>query len=75
MEWNSVLLPIVTPATKNQCFGSGFNQVRGSGIRIRIQDPQNKIKEISCFEVLEVLFLGLKHFPVARTSFMEPRDK
>ncbi len=36
-------------------------------------DPQNieKNYEISCFEVLDVLFLGLKASPVAWTSFME----
>jgi hypothetical protein len=37
-----------------QCFGSGFNQVSGSG-----------------FEVLDVLFGGLKASSVAWTSFLE----
>jgi hypothetical protein len=34
--------------------------------------PQKK--EISCFDVLHVLFLGLKASPVAWTFFVEARD-
>jgi hypothetical protein len=41
----------------------------GQWIRIRIQEGKNE--EISCFEVLDVLFLGLKVSSVALTSFME----
>jgi hypothetical protein len=49
---------------EGQGFGSGFNQVSGSGsvfgIRIRIQEGKmthesRKILEISCIEVLDVL--------------------
>jgi hypothetical protein len=48
---------------------------------IRIQESKNdpqkkkKSKEISCFELLDVLFLGLKASPVAWASFIEPMDK
>jgi hypothetical protein len=58
-----------------EVLGSGFNQVSGSGIRNRIKegknDPQKKFDATSCYEVLDVLFLGLKASPVAWTSFME----
>jgi hypothetical protein len=38
-------------------------------------DPGEGKNEISCFEVLDVVFfLGLKASPVAWTSFMEARD-
>jgi hypothetical protein len=58
------------------------HRVAGSGsgsafkLLIRIQegknDPQNrKSTEFSCFEVLDVLFGGLKAAPVAWASFME----
>jgi hypothetical protein len=52
-------------------------------IRIRIQSVHSSVNpdsgprgqklhtKISCFEVLDVLFWGLKAFPVTWTSFME----
>jgi hypothetical protein len=46
---------------------------------IRIQEPKLlknlKSKEIVCFEVMNVLFGGLKASPVAGTSFMEAGEK
>jgi hypothetical protein len=47
--------------------GSRFNQISGyvSGFR------RAKMTEIPCFEVLDVLFRGLKASSVAWTSFME----
>jgi hypothetical protein len=43
----------------------------GSGSRRAQRPKKEKSKEISCFEVLDVLFRGLKVSPVAWTSFME----
>ncbi len=63
--------------------GSALIWAAGSGsayklrIRIRIQEGKNyqkkieKRKEFSSFEVLDVLFWGLKASPVAWASFME----
>ncbi len=57
-----------------------FNQVSGSGFGIRIGSGSRKLKrhtkierssEIFCFEVLDVLFKGLKASPEAWTSVME----
>ncbi len=36
---------------------------------------QKTREEMSCFEVLLVLFRGLKSSPVVWTSFIGPRDK
>jgi hypothetical protein len=38
---------------------------------IRIREDNRKCEGISCFEVLDVSFLGLKISPVAWTSFIE----
>ncbi len=72
--------------SSNQGFGSGSAWIRmnwSSWIRIRIQiaDPDpggqkwptkiEKSTEFSRFEVLDVLFWGLKASPVACASFME----
>ncbi len=46
-----------------------WSAVFGSGSR-RAKNPQKR-GEISCFEVLDVLFWWLKASPVARTSFTE----
>ncbi len=57
-----------------QCFGSGsgFNEVCGSGSRMAKMTHKNRNNlEISCFEVLYVLFWGLKAASVAWPSFME----
>ncbi len=43
----------------------------GSGSRRAIWTTNRKSEEISCFEMLDVLFWGLKASPVAWTSFME----
>jgi hypothetical protein len=72
-----------------QGFGSGskLSRVAGSGsafkMRIRNPDPEGQkllvkikiIKEISCFEVLDVLFGWLKASSVALVSLLRPRDK
>jgi hypothetical protein len=39
--------------------------------KAKMTHKNRKSKEISCFEVLDVLFSGLKASPVAWTSFME----
>ncbi len=54
--------------------GSGFNRVLGSGSgarRAKMTQKNRKSSKISSFEVLYVLFWGLKTSSVARTSFME----
>ncbi len=60
----------------DQCFGSGSGLDPDS---IRSVDPggqkwstkTGKSSEISCFEVLDVLFWGLKASPIAWTFFIE----
>ncbi len=45
------------PPPKKKGSGSGFNQVRGSGSRrAKMTHKSRKNGEISCFEVLDVLF-------------------
>ncbi len=61
----------ITPVFR---IGSGFNQVDGSGSGSRRSKITKKNKEISCFEVLDILFSGLKASPVAKTSFMEAKE-
>jgi hypothetical protein len=52
--------------------GSTLIWVAGSGSRRAKMTHKNRKKyEFSCFEVLDVLFWGLKASPVAWTSFME----
>jgi hypothetical protein len=53
--------------------GSALNGVAGFRIQEGKNDPQKKkkSKEIVCFEMLDVLFCGLKTSPVAWASFME----
>jgi hypothetical protein len=41
--------------------GTGFNQISGSGSVFEIRNGQN-IKKISCFEVLDVLFVRAEGF-------------
>jgi hypothetical protein len=58
-----------------QCFGSGLNQVSGSvsgsgSRRAKMTDKNIKKYEISCFEVLNVLFCGLKAPSVPWTSYI-----
>jgi hypothetical protein len=48
--------------------GSGFSQASGS---VSGTHKNRRNLEISCFEVLDVLFLGLKASSVSWTSFME----
>jgi len=59
----------------NQLLGSGLDpdlaSESGSGSRRGKNETQKLKKEISCFEVLDVLFRGLKASPLAWTSFME----
>jgi hypothetical protein len=48
-------------ATLKKCFGSGLDQVSGSGFGIRIQEGKNDPQKytslkILCFEVLDVFF-------------------
>ncbi len=48
----------------------------GSGPgRAKMTQKNRKSKEISCFEELEVLFLGLKASSVSWTSLWRPRGK
>jgi hypothetical protein len=57
----------------DQCFGS---ELESDSIRPVDPDPRRQkmtLKDSSCFEVLDVLFLGLRASPVAWTSFMEPQ--
>jgi hypothetical protein len=55
--------------------GPGFDQVSGSGSRrAKMTHKVKKIEksyEISCFDVLGVLFIGLKASPVAWTFFIK----
>ncbi len=83
---NSILTAVLFPVFRIRNWiriGSGFNHVSwsvsGFGIRlkIRIQEGKKmthksrKRSEISCFEVLNVLFWGLKDSTVAWASFLE----
>jgi hypothetical protein len=64
-------LELSVPTHFYQCYGSGFNQGPGSGSRRAKMTNQPKIEKeliISFFEVLDVLFLGLKDSPLALTS-------
>jgi hypothetical protein len=45
--------------------------IRTGSRRAIITHKNRKSEEISCFELLNVLFRGLKASPVAWTSFME----
>ncbi len=66
--------------TWRQCFGSGFNQVSGSGSvfvfgipsrRAKMTHKSGKFLEISYFDMLDVLFWELQAYTVTWTSFME----
>jgi hypothetical protein len=70
-KWSLVTRIVMT---YNQCSGSGsgFNQVCGSGSsRAKFTHKSRKNLEISCFEVLDILFWELKASSVTSTSFME----
>jgi hypothetical protein len=60
---------------RKQCIGSESALILVGWIRIQEgnNDTQKlaKVREISCFEVLDVLFRGMKASPVAWTSFTE----
>ncbi len=64
-----------------QSCGSGSARIRiNFNCRIRIRERKmthkyRKNKEFSCFEVLNVLFCGLKDSPVACSFFMEASGK
>ncbi len=59
------------PRYRQGC-GSALIWVPGSGSRrAKMTHKNRKSTEFSCFEVLDVLFGGLKAFPVAWASFME----
>jgi hypothetical protein len=53
--------------------GSGFNQVSGSGIRIRIQGAKmtREREEIQFFDLVDVLYIELKDSPVICTFILE----
>jgi hypothetical protein len=69
----------------NQCCGSGSAWIRIDVGRLDPDPEEKKIhkkipgieksKEISCFEVLDVLSSELTASPVAWTSFTETEDK
>jgi hypothetical protein len=54
----------------NPGFPQGCGSASGSR-RAKITHKNIKSTEFSCFEVLDVLFRGLKASPVAWASFME----
>ncbi len=63
---------------KNQCFGSRSgldpDSIRSMNLDPGGQQLPTKIEEISCFQVLDVLFWGLKGSPAACRRPLRPRD-
>ncbi len=72
--WSQLKIMPTKKTVYRQCFGSGFNQISGSGSRMAKMTHKTR-KEISCFEVLKVLFESWRLLLQLRRPLWRPREK